>query len=102
MRLYDVTIGRVHSDGSRDWDSTFPMWAAVEDDVRARWPYVGRDYRDELVALREVPPDELEERRDKAALHPERCCELAVLRPCVCRVSFTCPTHGTNCHGTHD
>jgi len=30
------------------------------------------------------------------------CCELAKLRACVCVYSFTCPTHGGRCVGTHD
>lgn len=30
------------------------------------------------------------------------CCADARRTPCVCRISITCPTHGTRCWGTHD
>lgn len=36
------------------------------------------------------------------APHPEACCARAVVRPCVCRVSFSCEVHGTRCVGSHD
>lgn len=30
------------------------------------------------------------------------CCPLAVIRGCVCAISFNCEIHGTQCVGTHD
>ena len=30
------------------------------------------------------------------------CCPLAEHRSCVCIESFSCPLHGTHCHGSHD
>lgn len=32
----------------------------------------------------------------------EACCELATTRACACRRSYSCPTHGTTCIGSHD
>lgn len=32
----------------------------------------------------------------------EACCVYAERRFCVCRISFTCPLHGSTCIGTHD
>ena len=32
----------------------------------------------------------------------QKCCDLGVRVPCVCRVSVKCPVHGTICVGTHD
>ncbi len=34
--------------------------------------------------------------------HYKACCPLATIRNCVCEVSFSCPIHGSNCHGSHD
>jgi hypothetical protein len=31
-----------------------------------------------------------------------KCCPDAVIVPCVCRVSVSCPTHGLICAGSHD
>lgn len=31
-----------------------------------------------------------------------RCCESATRVQCVCRVSWSCPTHGVKCIGSHD
>lgn len=35
-------------------------------------------------------------------VHGLACCPKAFVVFCVCRISFQCPDHGSNCHGTHD
>ena len=50
-------------------------------------------------------PSETPEERESVAFRVSRglpCCDLAERRFCVCIASYTCPTHGTHCHGTHD
>lgn len=42
----------------------------------------------------------INEKKDK--FHSKACCPLAVRRPCVCDLSYTCELHGTQCHGSHD
>ena len=39
---------------------------------------------------------------DRQRVHPQVCCPLAVLRGCVCVVSFDCVLHGQYCYGSHD
>lgn len=41
-------------------------------------------------------------KRAYAPLPSRRCCAKAVRQQCVCAESWTCPDHGTKCHGTHD
>lgn len=60
------------------------------------------DYSTSIVGVRKFSDTELELKRVMARKYRERCCDLAVLRNCVCYVSFLCPVHGTHCHGTHD
>lgn len=38
----------------------------------------------------------------KMKVHSRACCPLALIRGCVCDISFDCPVHGVQCHGTHD
>lgn len=30
------------------------------------------------------------------------CCRYASVRNCICDISFSCPLHGSECHGSHD
>lgn len=114
-RLFEVTISRKYTDEWRarwpsqtDYETTGPRWATSPEEIRAAFDaqpvsdYWRARYTDSLTAVVEVSPEETAERRERAARHPERCCDLAVLRHCVCRVSFACPLHGAHCHGSHD
>lgn len=38
----------------------------------------------------------------KVRVDRRACCPLAVITACVCTISFGCPVHGSQCHGTHD
>jgi hypothetical protein len=126
QRLFFVTIKRVHSAASKakwpasgaDHESTFPDWGESAETVRARReanlvsksPYWAEKFTDTVEAV--VEGDVVAERarcvemwermrrvfRDRYA----PCCDLAVLRPCVCSISYSCPEHGNTCHGTHD
>lgn len=114
-QLFSVTIRRTYTDAHRArWsdvpeysDSSHPEWAESADAIVAKWAelhasqsdYWLAKFRDELLL---VEPLNAEERRAEARRYPNRCCDLAVFRPCVCSVSFTCPEHGTTCIGTHD
>ena len=40
--------------------------------------------------------------RGKAKIDPRACCALAEQKFCVCRFSYTCPVHGSQCIGSHD
>lgn len=37
-----------------------------------------------------------------APVLPHACCALATPRPCACVYSYSCPTHGNTCIGSHD
>lgn len=43
-----------------------------------------------------------EAKNPKAKVSTRACCSLAVIRNCVCTISFFCPLHGNKCIGTHD
>lgn len=63
-----------------------------------------RDYTDEIAEVEPLSDEEYTIRRKQAQQHYSHlaCCDQAVLRNCVCSVSFLCPVHGVSCHGTHD
>jgi hypothetical protein len=58
----------------------------------------------ELVPTLDRPQAErvVEELHAIQAMHPLACCPKAKQRFCVCRISFSCPDHGSSCHGSHD
>lgn len=115
--LYNVTIRRTYTEAHRDkWggpeysDSTHPEWATSAEALVATWadihdnqsPYWLEKFRDEVLL---VEPLNVDAQRAHARQHPladERCCDLAVVNPCVCSISFTCPEHGAKHIGTHD
>lgn len=116
-QLYNVTIRRTYTAKHRaQWsdvpeysDSTHPEWADQAEDIVDRWddihrnaqPYWLAKYRDEVLLIEPLNADE--RRADAARRYgTERCCDLAIVKPCVCRVSFSCPVHGVKCNGTHD
>lgn len=39
---------------------------------------------------------------NRSKVHSLACCPLAKIRSCGCAVSFDCPLHGAQCHGSHD
>lgn len=52
---------------------------------------------DKVVLIEKAIQEGKTEKIDRRA-----CCPLAETRSCVCLISFTCPIHGTQCHGSHD
>ncbi len=114
MKLFKVSILREHSEAHKlKWsgkDETYSHleWRDSEEAVWSRWaetharpqPYWDERFKDSVVEV--VEATDVAARREAAARYTERCCELAVLNPCVCRVSFICPEHGTSHWGTHD
>ncbi len=121
-KLFDVTLRRTYTEkGQGIWpdakrkpeqDSSHPEWAFSEQEVWDYWaeihgkpyPYWDEKYKDSVVAVVEVSPEDLAERRSKAWNYRFGgvCCELAVFSPCVCSYKTVCPVHGSHCHGTHD
>ena len=114
-QLFSVTIRRTYtpehrarwSDVPEHQDSSHPEWAESAEQIVDRWQAIHANqseywlakFRDELLM---VEPLNADEQRAKARRHEERCCDLAIVRPCVCSISFSCPEHGTKCVGTHD
>jgi hypothetical protein len=120
-QLFSVTIRRTYTAKHRaQWsdlpeysDSSHPEWGESAEAVVERWatihdnvqPYWLEKFRDEVLM---VEPLDADKRRAEAAEliqrvgYPDRCCDLAIVNPCVCAISYTCPDHGTKCHGTHD
>jgi hypothetical protein len=114
--LFDVTIRRTFAPGDR-WrpgeveESTHPEFAEDADAIMTKWhrlhaepsPFDDR-YTDECVSVKVADAKErrehLAELARRCGWHP--CCNLAVLRPCVCSYSTICPEHGAQCHGSHD
>lgn len=121
-RLFTITSRREYTEdfqelwphSARNYESSYPAWGESAEAVAARWQeikdridpstkdYFDAMYHDSLVSVK--PTDEVEARAKVAisVYAPMVCCELAVFRPCVCTVSFSCPVHGSTCHGTHD
>lgn len=118
--LFDVTIRRTYTPEyiaqlkyalrSDSWDSVVLFWGDTREEAEAFWlerhkpgryPTFDAMYRDSVVSIAQVSDEDLDARRKIAARY-KRCCDLAVLRNCVCSYSITCPDHGTRCHGTHD
>lgn len=114
--LFDVTIRRTFTENDR-WnpgkveESTHPEFADDSSSVWEKWadlhsrpsPFDDR-YKDEVV---KVEVADARERREHLVELARRCgwnpcCNLAVLRPCVCSYSTVCPEHGAQCHGSHD
>lgn len=121
--LFYVTIRRTYTpefrakwSGPETSDSTHPRFAETAEEIWATNFYTDSRYADEVFAVERATPERLAEERAKAADlfarlrstferrgdHYEPCCELAILRPCVCSISYLCPVHGSHCHGSHD
>ena len=114
-RLFNVTIRRTFTEAHRArWsdtpeysDSTHPEWADSPEAIVATWADIHANqqaywlakYSDELLM---VEPLNLDARRAEAARYDERCCDLAIVYPCVCSIAFSCPEHGVKHVGTHD
>lgn len=120
-RLFSVTIRRTYTPAYQArWsnipetsDSSHPEWADSPETIVAKWaeihgqqqPYWLEKFSDELLM---VEPLNTDERRREAQRHETkahggpRCCDLAVVYPCVCAVAFSCPEHGVSHNGTHD
>jgi len=116
LQLFNVTIRRTYTPayqeqwgGPESADSKHPEWGESAEAIIAKWaelhanqmPYWLERFRDEVLMVE--PLDAAERRADARQRYgTERCCDLAIVKPCVCRVSFSCPEHGVTCHGTHD
>ena len=93
--------GLVQESTHFEW-ATNPRWG-IEGLPFTR--YEGRTYKDEVIRLELMPEETIGFERGRvlrSTYARYRCCDLAIFRPCVCLVSFSCPEHGTRCHGTHD
>lgn len=116
MKLFDVTIKRTYTKlgvdtwGKKEELTTTPMWAEsleqlknkVNNSLKNQSKYWLERFKDSLHKIIEL--DVVEQRNKIHAVDKARvCCNLAVyFYPCVCMVSFTCPTHGEKHIGTHD
>lgn len=116
-QLFSVTIRRTYTPahlnrwgGPEFTDRAHPEWGESAEAIVAQWADIHANqsaywlerFRDEVLMVEPLDADQL---RAEAAAHHQsdlRCCDLAIVRPCVCMVSFTCPKHGVRCHGTHD
>jgi hypothetical protein len=114
--LFMVTTRRQYTDEyknkwqSKDHDSQGLYWGSdagvialhvTEQMKPGKYPSFDKMYTDVLISVVQLTDEELKQRRNNAS-HYARCCDLAVIRNCVCSYSITCPVHGTRCHGTHD
>jgi hypothetical protein len=114
--LFMVTTRRHYTDEyhkkwqSKDYDSKWLHWGSDADAIAVgvaeqikpgKYKSFDAMYRDVLISVERLTDEELQQRRDNARRYA-RCCDLAVIRNCVCSYSITCPVHGTRCHGTHD
>lgn len=106
-RLFEVAVKRTYAGGKPPADSVLlafgadagaieDLWGGICERQNVHW---GHLYKDRVTAVKEL---DLQQARLRASEHPARCCDLAVVRPCVCRISFLCPAHGRTCHGSHD
>lgn len=86
-----------------------------DESVADHYGWEGRDYMDKITDVRRLGDEEVQALRNKATEfaarmsrfsrygpHYGRCCDLAIVHPCVCSVSWNCPVHGRHCHGSHD
>jgi len=121
LKLFAVTIKRVYDakgmeiwPGAKSTGSAHPEWGESAEAVAERWdaihaetyPYWDEKYKDHVSAVVELDAEQArQQRRDicsRVGSYPPPCCELAVIRSCVCRISYECPQHGSKCHGSHD
>lgn len=113
MRLFRKTIRRTYTPewkarwNSRDDETSAPVWAESAEAVRdAHKPSLGaywdERFQDVLVSVEPMDHEAEKERMLRADRSNQRCCDEAVLRPCVCVISFSCAEHGARCIGGHD
>lgn len=119
--LFQIKIRRTY-DPSYKWksgfvESTHLRWADSEEELRIKWDadhqpnaYWDPKFLDTLESVEGIDPEKFRQQRREydqrmrsyVASAIQACCDLAILRPCVCLVSYSCPEHGEKCHGSHD
>jgi hypothetical protein len=115
MNLYLKTIARTYTaEYLAKWPrtrgveiTTHPVWAESEQAVRenhreSMGEYWDDKFEDVLAGVERMDVDAERARMLRADRTNRRCCDNAVLRPCVCLISFTCAEHGDRCVGSHD
>jgi hypothetical protein len=92
-------------------DTTILAFNTSVDAERERRAYVENStsdywkerYTDTVHSIEVVDVDEYLAMTERASqLHPDICCDLAILGNCVCSWQSVCPEHGVRCHGSHD
>jgi hypothetical protein len=111
-RAYTPLGLSIWGDRNSEHTSKRPVWAESTADVRRTHDeqqalmstYWKARYEDVLVSIEQMDVEAERERMLKADSYrgPNRCCDDAVLYPCVCSIAFTCAVHGQKCVGSHD
>jgi hypothetical protein len=116
MNLYEVTLHRTYTPfglllgppGVNPRVTKRLSWGTSQLEVLEQWTeafaqagsYWHARFMDSVHEIKPVDPEPLRE-RTRNSTYPT-CCDLAIFVDCVCLYSTSCPTHGTQCHGTHD
>lgn len=118
LHLFDVTVERRNTEQYvTKWPGTpqvtthvMSIWAASHEAAQEYMDglalnateYFRQHYTDVVTKIEVVGEDDIAQRRSLASRMGPTCCHAAVIRPCVCQYSTTCPIHGSRCHGSHD
>ena len=109
-RVYTPLGLSIWGDRNSEHPSKHPVWAESADAVRKQHDaqqasmsdYWKEKYEDVLVSVTPMDVDEQRRRMRDQDHRNHRCCDDAVLYPCVCYIAFTCAEHGQRCVGSHD